>query len=189
MILIRNALKMMLVSSFLIIVSGCASVPPGATTTNQTVSQGILKLEAQHKSTVRAFASSARASVFQVWDYEILHRIIDDERKRHGTNTLTPSQAAVAAATAADVREKLISQINQHENLLLKQVEQNYRGLISINDVVTGYLASLEDLKSASDTVNQELMSMAGISIEELPGPIRQILSIAEDPSSEMLPN
>jgi len=167
------------------LLSACASVPEGATATSRAVGDGIKLLKVQHESTVRAFAKSAREAVNHVWDTQILDRVVDEERKRGCSDsincpkTLTPKQAATAAATAADIRTKLIDKINTHEAKLMAAVEANYRGVESINNVVTGYLASLEEQKAATDELRQRLFRAAGINDSELPDSLSVALSVA----------
>ena len=92
---------------------------------------------------------------------------------------------AGAAETAADIREELINKINDHEAKLLAQAEANYDGVKSINDVVTGYLASLEELKAATDTLRGSILSVAEISDSDIPASIQEILAISQNPSEQ----
>lgn len=166
----------------LAVLPACVAVPEGATATNQAVTTGLNRLMEQHKETAKALAESARQSVYQAWDNDILDRVIADELKRAGTATLTADQAATAAATAADIREALIMRINAHEVVLLAQIDSNYQGVAAINKVVTGYLASAEKVRDARDQLSDTLLRAAGISKEDIPGPVKDLLAISKSP-------
>ena len=170
--------------------SACAAIPKGTSLTNRAVSDSIERLKERHKSTIRAFAESARASVNHAWDNAILDRVVRDElrracgdERRACSDTLTPEQAATAAATAADIREELLKKVNDHEAKLLAQAEAYYDGVKSTNDVVTGYLASLEESKAATDALLGRILSLAGINDSDILVSIGKILAISQNPS------
>ena len=87
----------------------------------------------------------------------------------------------------------MISEINKKEALLLAEVKTNYNGVKSINDVVTGYLASLEELKVATDDLQSRLLGVVGLSDTDIPAAIGEILAISEEPipllSLVLMPN
>ena len=188
----------------LALVSACASVPPGSVATNQAVSEGIERLKTQHETTINALAEQTRISTYQMWDHVTLSQVVADELRRacsspqlqggqsvdasnshtntqNCPDTLTPEQAATAAATAADIREAQINKINGKEAELLASVKAKYNGVKSLNNVVTRYLTSLVELKAATDDIRGQLMETLGLDESDIPEHLSELLAISKE--------
>ena len=172
----------------LLLAASCASVPKGASEANETVSEGIRRLRDQHIETIRAFGDSVRASIQSVWEEEIIFKTIEEVGKRDANGDYSSEDIADIAATAAEVRDNLLYEVNVKEDELIESTQRNYNGLIQMNDVVTGYLASLEELDSAQQALQQRMLGTVGIESNEVPTVVKDLLNIAEDPAAALAP-
>ncbi|MEO1193441.1 MAG: hypothetical protein AAFY02_16890 [Pseudomonadota bacterium] len=166
--------------SGLLLLGACTSVPKGAADTNRAVSLGIERLKEQHVKTIQAFADLARQSVQQTWDYQILPETVT--RVAGNRASLSRAEAMRIAGTALNVREELMDEIDANEQELLSAVEQEYGAVLSVNAVVTNYLASAEDLASARENLVQGGQSVADLfGFSDSPA-FARILEIANNP-------
>ncbi len=162
---------------------GCASVPEGASSTGEAVSEGVRRLRDQHLATIEAFAAAVRAEIQRTWDREILPETI--AALAGAADPVPREKVAEIAATAAEVRDRLLAMVDERESLLAAEVRRNYATVLEMNAVVTGYLASLEELRDAQAGIKDRLLGLTGMPAAGMPAAIRELLEIAEDPKKE----
>lgn len=163
--------------------AGCASVPPGSAEVNAKVSSGIGEMRDRHIQTVRGLATMARERVQEAWDDRIVPDLIARIRAEQG-GQLDDDAIASIVATAAEVRDDLFALIDAEEKEVVAQLRANYATLTRINDQVTAYLASAENLSRARSRVMDGLLQSADIDVDAVTAKIARLISITGDPEA-----
>lgn len=151
---------------------GCSSIPKHASILNQQVSEGISKNQTEVEKIIKALADVERAILDQKWDM-IYAKVENAYIRRHAladAASLTQDQRRAVAANAAKTYYDLLDKISEIERVLVSRTRANSNTIIEINDEVTKYLLSLEELDVAKSNINSKLSNILGVDLSSISG-------------------
>lgn len=157
---------------------GCTSIPQNGSILNQKVSEGITRYQIEVEKIIKALADVERAILNEEWDtifakvekaYMVKHNITSE-------STLTQIQRRAIAANAAQTYNNLINDIAIIEQTLVSQTQANSKTLIAVNDEVTKYLLSVEELDSARSNITKKIAGIVGIDLTSISGQAEKLI-------------
>lgn len=158
--------------------TGCASIPENGALLNAQVSAGIQRHQQAIEIFIKAIADIERNILDEKWE-EIYLSSEDEYRSDHHiaqAAQLTLDQRIDIAAIAAAVREDILNTIITKEDYLIGETRHNALLLIDINDCVTEYLLSLQELDRVREDIANKFKSLTGIDMGSLIGTVTSIV-------------
>ncbi len=154
------------------LMAGCSSIPENGSILNQQVSEGIVKNQAEVEKVIKALADVERAILDEEWD-TIYLKVENAYLKKNSvadSASLTQDHRRAIAANAAKIYYDLLNEISKLEIDLVSKTRNNSNILIRINDEVTKYLLSLEELEAAKSNIINHLSTMTEIEFSDMSG-------------------
>lgn len=157
---------------FIVSLMGCSSIPKNGAILNQKVSEGISKNQTEVEKIIKALADVERAILDQEWDhiYVKIEKAYMTKNSIASGTALTQDQRKAIAANAAKIYYDLLGKISSVEATLKSQTQANSNTLIEINNEVTKYLLSVENLDSATSNITEKTSHLLGINITSISG-------------------
>ncbi|MEM5511853.1 hypothetical protein WNY79_03010 [Pseudoalteromonas sp. AS84] len=159
---------------FLVAISlvGCNNVPEHGAMLNEKVSEGISKNQVEVEGIINALADVERAILDQKWD-EIYGKVESKYILKHSVAaaaSLTQPQRRAIAANASQTYFNLLDKISEKEQELISATRANSNTIKSINNEVTQYLLSVEELEAAKSNITSKLSELTGYNLSSISG-------------------
>ncbi|MDS1310086.1 hypothetical protein [Marinobacter xiaoshiensis] len=151
---------------------GCSTIPRNGSILNQQVSDGIIRNQIEVEKIIKALADVERAILDKEWDslyVKIENAYIAKHSVADGAS-LTQDQRKSIAANASKVYFGLLHKISDVEKSLISKTNANSKILIEINDEVSRYLLSIQELAEAKININNKLSNMTGVDLSNISG-------------------
>lgn len=155
-----------------LLLAGCSSIPENGSMLNQQVSEGVGKNQTEVEKIIKALADVERAILDQEWN-TIYVKAENAYMKKHSVSdaaSLTQDQRRAIAVNAAKTYYDLLDRISEVEKQLVSKTRANSNAIIGINNEVTKYLLSVEELDAARSNIKTKLSTMAGIDLSNMSG-------------------
>jgi len=177
----------LLIIPFWLFFSGCATYSQNAAFVSHQVTEGIQRIQEENEKVIVALAETQRAIFDEKWDdiYATVEKKYMDNNKMTSDSPLKFEDRKKIAATAAQIREDILNIIAQKEGDLLNKSRSNTKTVIGINDEVTRYLNSLEDIGKVRSRIKDHFKNIIGINTDGLRDAVKQKLEFKEGSESK----
>ncbi len=151
--------------------AACSTIPENGSVLNASISTGIARNQAETEKIITAFADVQRAILDEKWD-EIYKKTENEYVARNpsvpSADNLSHEDRRKIAANAGEVYSTLLGEIAKVEASLIASTRKNSQTLIDMNDEVTKYLASLEDLEEARSAIADKAANALGLDFDDI---------------------
>ncbi len=171
--------KLLIILLVPLALAGCgSSLPQNGSTLNQKVGEGIQKNQVEVEKIIMALADVERSILDQEWDnvYLKVEGAYMAKNAVPSAALLSQDQHQAVAADAAKTYYSLRGKITAIERTLIAQTQSNSKTLLEINDEVTKYLLSVQELDSAADNIDEKLESLVGINLSGISGLAKSLI-------------
>lgn len=147
---------------------------------NSHVSTGIIENQANVEALIHALADVQRGILNHRWE-EIYTTVESQYRTTAGLTEFAPlnlEQRLEIATIAASARDMISQEIIRQENCLLTDSRLNTALLVEVNETVTLYLSSQEELADAKEAVNRKLNEITGLNTEGITETVSELMEL-----------
>jgi hypothetical protein len=163
----RNLITPCILAMCLLLVSACASIPKDAVVLSSSVTDGIKKMQAENEKAILSLSDVQRGILDE--NYENIYASVEAKYRTIKAipvvTALSQDQLMDVTANVIGVRDKVLKDIQDKEDALLKKSRANSAKVIKINGHVQEYLQSLSDLNDANDKIKKLLIDTTGVDV------------------------
>ena len=174
-------MKRIIISVTGLFLIGCVSVPANSPELNQKVSDGIIRLQAQHIQTLDKVYEISLSRVND--DYDVIYeKAVAIFKQKRGKDPNSKDDYKTVSMIAAGIREKIIKRLNENREEIAKKIQANYELVVGVNDEITLYLHSAARYAEARNETVKLINKLTGIDLDvnkhfsELDGKLESII-------------